>query len=204
MLAGIVLAGTSFLIKHGATQYADVPLAFYFMATLVLFCIYRQVEDRKAFHPFACRLDVPVEQRGNEQIEAVRAERTSRLIAFGGTRSGRRRNRARLPGHTPGRSGSFRPVPGSRPRQGCRLLRSTRLFRSITRGARACCIIQLAGGDVHRRGIVRDIAYKAVGRKERFHGPGSVEEIEAAIGMEFLDAGQLCRKPGGDVFAINV
>jgi hypothetical protein len=44
LLAGMVLAGTSFLIAHGATQYADVPLAFYIMATLVLCCLYDKSE----------------------------------------------------------------------------------------------------------------------------------------------------------------
>jgi hypothetical protein len=39
LLAGLVLAGTPFLISHGASQYADVPLAFYILATLVLFCL---------------------------------------------------------------------------------------------------------------------------------------------------------------------
>jgi len=39
-LAGIVLLGTSCLIKHGASQYADVPLGFFFVATLILFTFY--------------------------------------------------------------------------------------------------------------------------------------------------------------------
>lgn len=39
LLAGLVLLGTSFFIKHGAAQYADVPLGFFFLATLVLFCL---------------------------------------------------------------------------------------------------------------------------------------------------------------------
>jgi hypothetical protein len=39
-LAALVLLGTSYLIKHGTSQYADVPLAFYILATLVLFCLY--------------------------------------------------------------------------------------------------------------------------------------------------------------------
>ncbi len=34
LLAGIVLLGTPFLIRHGASQYADVPLSFFFLATL--------------------------------------------------------------------------------------------------------------------------------------------------------------------------
>lgn len=47
LLAGIVLAGTAFLIAHGATQYADVPLAFYFMATFVFCCLYDKTEARR-------------------------------------------------------------------------------------------------------------------------------------------------------------
>jgi hypothetical protein len=35
-LAGLVLAGTSFFVAEGALQYADVPIAFYFLTTLVL------------------------------------------------------------------------------------------------------------------------------------------------------------------------
>lgn len=45
LLVGIALAGTSYLIAHGATQYADVPLAFYFMATLVLCCLHDKAES---------------------------------------------------------------------------------------------------------------------------------------------------------------
>ena len=40
LLAGIVLLGTDSFIKLGAAQYADVPLAFYFLASIVL--IYRR------------------------------------------------------------------------------------------------------------------------------------------------------------------
>jgi hypothetical protein len=35
-LAGLVLVGTHFLVRDGASQYADVPLGFYFLATIVL------------------------------------------------------------------------------------------------------------------------------------------------------------------------
>ncbi|MEK6288863.1 MAG: glycosyltransferase family 39 protein [Acidobacteriota bacterium] len=35
-LAGLILVGTPFLITHGASQYADVPVGFFFLATLVL------------------------------------------------------------------------------------------------------------------------------------------------------------------------
>lgn len=36
LFAGIVLLGTPFLITHTTSQYADVPLGFFFLATLVL------------------------------------------------------------------------------------------------------------------------------------------------------------------------
>jgi 4-amino-4-deoxy-L-arabinose transferase-like glycosyltransferase len=38
-LATIVLAGTPLFIRRSATQYADVPLAFFYLATLVLLCL---------------------------------------------------------------------------------------------------------------------------------------------------------------------
>jgi hypothetical protein len=36
MLATLLLLGTKFFILHGASQYADIPLAFFFLATLAL------------------------------------------------------------------------------------------------------------------------------------------------------------------------
>ncbi len=38
-LAGITLAGTPFLIRQGALQYADIPLSFFILAALVLLCL---------------------------------------------------------------------------------------------------------------------------------------------------------------------
>ena len=35
-LAGILLLGTPFYLIHGASQYADIPLAFYFISGIVL------------------------------------------------------------------------------------------------------------------------------------------------------------------------
>ena len=35
LLAGVVLSATPFFISHGASQYADVPLAFYFLSFVV-------------------------------------------------------------------------------------------------------------------------------------------------------------------------
>ncbi len=42
LLAGIVLLGTPFFIQHGASQYADVPLGFFFLSTLVLLTFYNR------------------------------------------------------------------------------------------------------------------------------------------------------------------
>lgn len=41
-LAALVLAATPFFWKHGAAQYADVPLAFYLLGSLVLLALARQ------------------------------------------------------------------------------------------------------------------------------------------------------------------
>lgn len=35
-----MLLGTPFLIRHGASQYADVPLGYFILATLVCFSLY--------------------------------------------------------------------------------------------------------------------------------------------------------------------
>jgi hypothetical protein len=40
LIAGIVLVGTPFFLRHGASQYADVPLSFFILATLALFSLY--------------------------------------------------------------------------------------------------------------------------------------------------------------------
>src|SRR5579859_8005355 len=40
MLAATALLATPFFIELGTSQYADVPLAFYFLATVVLLCLY--------------------------------------------------------------------------------------------------------------------------------------------------------------------
>jgi hypothetical protein len=41
-LAGMVLMGTPFLIFHGVSQYADVPLGFFYFSVIVLFYLYDQ------------------------------------------------------------------------------------------------------------------------------------------------------------------
>jgi len=45
-IAGILLLGTAAYVETGATQYADVPLSFYMLATLALICLQdRHPED---------------------------------------------------------------------------------------------------------------------------------------------------------------
>lgn len=39
-LGGLLLASTPYFLKHGASQYADVPLGFYVLATLILINMY--------------------------------------------------------------------------------------------------------------------------------------------------------------------
>jgi hypothetical protein len=46
-LSGLVLLGTPFFIRHGASQYADVPLSFFFLATIVLFCLQDKLPEKK-------------------------------------------------------------------------------------------------------------------------------------------------------------
>jgi hypothetical protein len=41
-LAGMVLVSAPFFIEHGASEYADVPLSFFVLATLVLLCMQEQ------------------------------------------------------------------------------------------------------------------------------------------------------------------
>lgn len=46
LLAGLVLLGTPFFIKHGASQYADVPLGFFFLLTIVLLAFYDRLYSK--------------------------------------------------------------------------------------------------------------------------------------------------------------
>ena len=41
-MAGIALASTPFFIEQGASQYADIPLSFFFLATVALLHLYQQ------------------------------------------------------------------------------------------------------------------------------------------------------------------
>src|SRR5215472_2136410 len=44
-LGGLLLLGTPFFISHGASQYADVPLGFYFVATISLLALNGRAGD---------------------------------------------------------------------------------------------------------------------------------------------------------------
>jgi len=44
-IAGLVLLGIPFLIIHGASQYADVPVGFFFLATIVLLCLKERLPE---------------------------------------------------------------------------------------------------------------------------------------------------------------
>ena len=47
LLAGLVLLGTPSFVSGGSSQYADVPLGFFFVSTLILLCLW----NRWAKHP---------------------------------------------------------------------------------------------------------------------------------------------------------
>lgn len=49
LLAGLILLGTPFLISHGASQYADVPLSFFFAATVALLFFQAESPSKKHF-----------------------------------------------------------------------------------------------------------------------------------------------------------
>ena len=54
MLAGLVLLATPFLIFHGTAQYGDVPVGFFFLATVVLLALHdRHREQTQAFAALA-------------------------------------------------------------------------------------------------------------------------------------------------------
>jgi hypothetical protein len=45
-LGGILLLGTPFFLSHSASQYADVPLAFFFLSAVAIFFIYDQTAQK--------------------------------------------------------------------------------------------------------------------------------------------------------------
>ncbi len=47
LLGGVLVMGTPFFIKNGAMQYADIPLSFFFCASLALFCIVDHSYDER-------------------------------------------------------------------------------------------------------------------------------------------------------------
>lgn len=46
LLGALVLLGTPFFAAHGASQYADMPLAFFVLSTFVLFCLRDRFPDQ--------------------------------------------------------------------------------------------------------------------------------------------------------------
>lgn len=48
LLGGMILLSCSTFIFLGAAQYADVPLAFFFLATIVLLCFYDRLPDKNS------------------------------------------------------------------------------------------------------------------------------------------------------------
>jgi len=49
LLAGLVLIGSRYFLKTGAYQIADVPLGFYVLATIVLFCLQERSDSKFRF-----------------------------------------------------------------------------------------------------------------------------------------------------------
>jgi hypothetical protein len=47
LLAGVTLLSTPFLIRQGASQYADVPLGFFYLATISLICLQDRLPENK-------------------------------------------------------------------------------------------------------------------------------------------------------------
>lgn len=48
LLAGLILLGTPYFILRGAAQEADVPLSFFFLATVVLLLLYGRAADKNS------------------------------------------------------------------------------------------------------------------------------------------------------------
>mgnify|MGYP001828671496 CR=1 FL=1 len=49
LLAGLVLIGSRYFLKTGAYQIADIPLGFYVLATIVLFCLQERSDSKFRF-----------------------------------------------------------------------------------------------------------------------------------------------------------
>jgi hypothetical protein len=45
-LGALILLGTPFLVVHGASQYADVPVGFFFLSSVVLLALHRRYAER--------------------------------------------------------------------------------------------------------------------------------------------------------------
>jgi hypothetical protein len=51
MMGAIVLLATPFFIEQGSDQYADIPLSFFFLATVVLLCFFDEESPATSAHP---------------------------------------------------------------------------------------------------------------------------------------------------------
>lgn len=80
-LAGAILLGTPFLITHGTSQYADVPLAFFFLGTLILLALHDKLpESRYNFLVLAGLTAGLAAWTKNEGIIFIAAIAVARLI----------------------------------------------------------------------------------------------------------------------------
>ena len=93
-LAAIILVGTPFFTGHAAAQYADVPLSFFYLATLVLLCLADREEGRRgllALAGLACGMAAWTKNEGLLFMICVLLTRTWSLTRTSGLRSGCRR-----------------------------------------------------------------------------------------------------------------
>jgi len=47
VLAGVILVSTPLYLQHATSQYADVPLSFFFLSTIALICVYAELNPDK-------------------------------------------------------------------------------------------------------------------------------------------------------------
>ncbi len=77
MLGGLTLLTTPFFIEQGASQYADVPLSFFFLATIALLCLHDHDQHADDLHDDVLHL-----------ADSVRARRSSGLFVLAGLAAG--------------------------------------------------------------------------------------------------------------------
>ncbi len=90
-LAGVILLGTPFLITHGASQYADVPLAFFFLGTLIFLALQDRLPERSYNFLILAGLTAGFAAwTKNEGIIFIAAIAVARLITVAPTRGFKR------------------------------------------------------------------------------------------------------------------